>query len=107
MVLGLAVGLAAAWLWRPSSTPSKEKVVPLPPTAEAVTAREAADDACTRLAQRDVDDVLADGLHGTVTWLVERTAEIATIVDEEFFHPPSSAPRRAVSQTQSQSQTQF
>lgn len=70
-------------------------------------AQEAADDACTRLAQRDVDDVLADGLHGTVTWLVERTAEIATIVDEEFFHPPSSAPRRAVSQTQSQSQTQF
>lgn len=38
-----------------------------------------------RLAERDIDAVLAEGLHEIATWLVEATAEIATSVREEFF----------------------
>jgi uncharacterized alpha-E superfamily protein len=55
-----------------------------------------------RLDQRDIDRVLAEGLHETATYLVEVTGEIGICVDEEFFQYATAVRDRARSQSQSQ-----
>jgi len=56
------------------------------------------------LASMTIDAVLADGLHETLTWIVDVTAELSDTIHTEFFDP--SPVQHGASQTQSQSQTQ-
>lgn len=58
------------------------------------------------LESLDIDDVLARGLHDTLTWLVESTAGVCESVRVEFFDAVIPAARPAAGASQSQSQTQ-
>jgi len=71
------------------------------PDRVAVRTRQVVAEARDHLAKRDIDAVLAEGLHAMATWVVQATADIASCVVDEFFHPSVGT-----SQTQSQSQTQ-
>ena len=56
-------------------------------------------EACDALAKLDIDAVLETGLHETATRVVQTAAEIASSLEQEYFHPPT--PGRA-GQQQSQ-----
>jgi uncharacterized alpha-E superfamily protein len=70
------------------------------PTAVGARARRLTAEACDDLAKRDIDAVLAAGLHETATWIVQTTATIASTVQEEFFHA-AAGPAQSQSQQQS------
>jgi uncharacterized alpha-E superfamily protein len=51
-------------------------------------ARRLVAETCEALAKLDIDAVLGAGLHETATWVVQTAAEIASSVEQEYFHPP-------------------
>jgi len=57
------------------------------------------------LASMTIDAVLADGLHETLTWIVEVTAELSETIHAEFFDPSPVLPPQPPTQTQSQTQS--
>lgn len=71
------------------------------PDRIAVRTRRLVSESRDHLAKRDIDAVLAEGLHAMATGVVQATTDIASSVVEEFFHPSVGT-----SQTQSQSQSQ-
>jgi uncharacterized alpha-E superfamily protein len=67
-----------------------------------VRSRRLVAEARKQLEERDIDVVLAEGLHEAATYLVDATAEIGSCVDEEFFQYASATHARALAQSQSQ-----
>ena len=74
------------------------------PDRIGVRTRELVTLACDHLAERDVDAVLAEGLHEVATWVVDTTAEIGRSVIDEFFSPAAPTLRQSQSQSQGPSQ---
>lgn len=70
------------------------------PGAVGARARMLVSEAVDYLAKRNIDEILAEGLHETATWVVETTAEISSEIIDAYFHPSSGS-----SQSQSQSQS--
>jgi len=79
----------------------------VPKGGSAIGARSRALLAETRahLASMTIDAVLADGLHETLTWIVEVTAELSETIHAEFFDPSPVLPPQPPTQTQSQTQS--
>jgi len=57
-----------------------------------------------RLGGMGIDQVLHEGLHETLTWIVEQSAALSETIHDEFFDPVAElpAPPGAASQSQSQ-----
>jgi uncharacterized alpha-E superfamily protein len=67
-------------------------VRPAPPTRVGERTHARLSETLTLLAGMDVDQVLAEGLHDVLTWIVDTTAEICTAVHQDFFDPTMPAP---------------
>ncbi len=79
-------------------------VCPPAPTTIGSQSRELLNETLTRFTARDIDGVLEDGLHDTLTWIVGATAEICGVIHDEFFDPTPIVPRKG-QQQQSQQQS--
>jgi len=70
------------------------------PGAVGARARTLVSEASDYLAKRNIEDILAEGLHETATWVVETTDEIAGEIIQAYFHP-AAGPGQSQSQSQS------